>query len=358
MVIRLRYGIKGRCDRRTTSTGEHAWCTYHANQPLTPSLRRIGRQQSARWVRSGAQPGHDRAPVLPTATDSNGDSNGSSQRQPSAARSTQGPSYVNAPPWVMSGLKNGRSLDGIAPPRTWPTHYGRLLRDAPERPSTANDRHRQQAANMKLLMVSWRTWRGLRPIGAAHTVEYGLALLIDKAGEQLLRVPEDKCPGKDLRGCVQCAEAGDELAAHEQQAEEGGDRASRELEGGERNGQTEPFGRPFDTADGCGSCYGSCGEPDEFNHEEVKWFGGRLDYIVDVCHLYTILSWLTDRNERFGLVGRAHDCHYAALLGGEAHGDQGRTEKARDRHSDRQQCHKYGRNDHDVLEAAQTYVLA
>src|ERR1700749_5357708 len=119
----------------------------------------------------------------------------------------------------------------------------------------------------KVVMVSWRTWGGLRPVGAAHTVEYGLALLIDKAGEQLLRVPEDQRPGKDLRGRIQCAEAGDELATHEQQAEEGGDRASRELEGGEGNRQAVPFGRALETAAGGGSCYGSCGEPEEFKHE-------------------------------------------------------------------------------------------
>jgi hypothetical protein len=43
---------------------------------------------------------------------------------------------------------------GGAPPRTWPTHFGRVPsacpRDAPEPPSTANDRHQQQPANMKL----------------------------------------------------------------------------------------------------------------------------------------------------------------------------------------------------------------
>src|ERR1700749_544105 len=111
----------------------------------------------------------------------------------------------------------------------------------------------------KVVMVSWRTWGGLRPVGAAHTVEYGLALLIDKAGEQLLRGPEDQRPGKDLCGCIQCAEAGDELASHEQQAEECGDSASRELEGGEGNEQTVPFGRTSNTADGCGGCYGSRG---------------------------------------------------------------------------------------------------
>jgi hypothetical protein len=52
--------------------------------------------------------------------------------------------------------------------------------------------------------------------------------------------------------------------------------------------------------------------------------------------LYAVLSWLTGRNERLGLVGRAHDCHYAALLRGETHGDQGWTEKARDRHEQTQ----------------------
>ena len=138
----------------------------------------------------------------------------------------------------------------------------------------------------KRVVISWRTWSGLRLIGAAHIVEYGLALLIDKAGEQLLRVPEDQRPGKDLRGGIQCAEAGDELATHEQQAEEGGDRASRELEGGERNGQAVPFGRALNTADCCGGCYGGCGEPDELDHDEVLWFGGLADNIVNVSRWY------------------------------------------------------------------------
>jgi len=35
---------------------------------------------------------------------------------------------------------------GPRPGGTWPTHYGR----APELPSTANDRHQEQPANMKL----------------------------------------------------------------------------------------------------------------------------------------------------------------------------------------------------------------
>ena len=210
----------------------------------------------------------------------------------------------------------------------------------------------------RLQYVSRWIWSGLRPIGTTYIVEYGLALLIDKAGEQLLRVPEDQRPGKDLRGRIQRTEAGDELAPHEQQAEEGGNRASRELEDGESEGQAVSFGRALDTADSRGSCYGSCGEPDEFNHEEIRWFGGRLDYIVDVCHLYAVLSLLTGRNERLGLVGRAHDCHYVALLRGEAQGDQGRKEKARDRYPDCQHSHERGRNDHDVLEATQPYVLA
>src|SRR5215475_12508214 len=71
-------------------------------------------------------------------------------------------------------------------------------------------------------------------------------------------------------------------------------------------------GRALKTADGGGSCYGSCGEPDKFDHEEVRWFGGRLDYIVDVCHLYADLSWLTGRNERLRLVSRALPVHTLA----------------------------------------------
>src|SRR5215813_8552379 len=207
-------------------------------------------------------------------------------------------------------------------------------------------------------MASRRTRRGLRPVGAAHVVEYGLTLLIDKAGEQLLRVPEDQSPGKDLCGCVQCAEAGDELASHEQQAEEGGDRARWELEGGERNGQAVPFGRALDAADGSGSCYGSGGEADELDHQEVRRFGGVLDHIVDVSHWHTELWFLTDRNERFRLGGWAHDCYLASLLRSETQGDQSRVEKARDRHPDCQQQHECGRDDDDVSEAAQTYVLA
>jgi hypothetical protein len=49
IVIRLRYGIKGRSGRGATNTGESAWLTYTRIGPLTPSLRRIGRQQSVRW---------------------------------------------------------------------------------------------------------------------------------------------------------------------------------------------------------------------------------------------------------------------------------------------------------------------
>jgi hypothetical protein len=135
--------------------------------------------------------------------------------------------------------------------------------------------------SIRISPASRRTWRGLRPVGAAHIVEHGLALLIDKAGEQLLRVPEDQRPGKDLCGRVQRAETGDELATHEQQAEEGGDRAGRELEGGERNRQAVPLGRALDTADDRGGCYGRGGEPDEFDHDEVPRFGGLPDHIVD-----------------------------------------------------------------------------
>ena len=62
-------------------------------------------------------------------------------------------------------------------------------------------------------------------VGTAHAFEHRLALLIDKACEELLRVPKHQRPGKDLAWRVQRAEAGYELAAHEQQAEECGDGA-------------------------------------------------------------------------------------------------------------------------------------
>jgi hypothetical protein len=48
---------------------------------------------------------------------------------------------------------------------------------------------RRTALARHTLIISWRIWSGLRPVGTAHIVEYGLALLIDKAGEQLLRIP-------------------------------------------------------------------------------------------------------------------------------------------------------------------------
>src|SRR5262249_31773736 len=40
---------------------------------------------------------------------------------------------------------------------------------------------------------------GSRRVGAAHVVQYGLALAIAQSGEHLLRVAEDERPGKDLR---------------------------------------------------------------------------------------------------------------------------------------------------------------
>jgi hypothetical protein len=95
MVIRLRYGVKGGCDRRTTSTGETCWVNGHAKPPLTPPLQRIGRQQSVRWGRSAAPQDH------------------------------------------------GRAEPGLRTTDPCP-------RDAPEPPSTASDHHLQQPANMKL----------------------------------------------------------------------------------------------------------------------------------------------------------------------------------------------------------------
>ena len=95
---------------------------------------------------------------------------------------------------------------------------------------------------LHILSAYSRGWFSLRSVGSANIVKDGLALLIHKSGEQLLRVPEDQGPGEDLRGCVQRAETRDELATHEEQAEKSRDCTGRKLEGGKGHGQTIPFG--------------------------------------------------------------------------------------------------------------------
>ena len=81
----------------------------------------------------------------------------------------------------------------------------------------------------------------MRAFGTVYIVEYGLALLIDKACEQLLRIPEYQSPSENLRGCIERGETWDKLAAHEQKAEESSDRAGWELERGECNRQAMPL---------------------------------------------------------------------------------------------------------------------
>ena len=56
---------------------------------------------------------------------------------------------------------------------------------------------------------------------------------IDEPREQLLVIAEHDRPRDDLRGRVQCVQAGDALAAHEQQSEDSGGRSRRQLERGE-----------------------------------------------------------------------------------------------------------------------------
>ena len=59
IVIRMRYGVKGGCDRGTTSTGE-GLVNVHAKPPLTPPLLRIDRQQSVRWGEEAAHKNRSR----------------------------------------------------------------------------------------------------------------------------------------------------------------------------------------------------------------------------------------------------------------------------------------------------------
>jgi hypothetical protein len=81
------------------------------------------------------------------SADSNGDSNSGHQRQATAHGDSAGLPTRFMAPWDKSGL-SGLSCGGAAQPSTWPAHH-ELPRDAPELPSTANDRHQQQPANMK-----------------------------------------------------------------------------------------------------------------------------------------------------------------------------------------------------------------
>ena len=57
---------------------------------------------------------------------------------------------------------------------------------------------------------------GYWPAGAADTLQYGPALLIDEAREELLSVPKYQCPGDNLSRRVQCGEPWHELATHEE----------------------------------------------------------------------------------------------------------------------------------------------
>jgi hypothetical protein len=64
-------------------------------------------------------------------------------------------------------------------------------------------------------------------VGAAHILKYGLALLINEASKQLLRIPEHERPSKNLGGGVECAKPWHELATDERQTQERSDSTSR-----------------------------------------------------------------------------------------------------------------------------------
>jgi hypothetical protein len=65
IVIRLRYGIKRRSDR--TEHRSKCLVNVHANQPLTPPLRRLDRQQSVRWGSGAGQQNRSRELAVPVA---------------------------------------------------------------------------------------------------------------------------------------------------------------------------------------------------------------------------------------------------------------------------------------------------
>ncbi|HWU06782.1 MAG TPA: hypothetical protein VN520_10425 [Streptomyces sp.] len=57
-----------------------------------------------------------------------------------------------------------------------------------------------------------------------------MRLLVDPAGEQLLRVPGDERPGEDLGRCVQGGETRPEAAPHQQRPQQGRESAGRQCE--------------------------------------------------------------------------------------------------------------------------------
>jgi hypothetical protein len=81
-------------------------------------------------------------PFVLQAVDSNGDSNSSDHRQTENDRRQRIALAQSVPTWDMPGLKNRRSFDGAAPPRTWPTHYERVSPRCPRLPSAANPEQR------------------------------------------------------------------------------------------------------------------------------------------------------------------------------------------------------------------------
>ena len=89
-------------------------------------------------------------PRAPSGADSNGDSNSSSQRQTSATGGTHNTRTIRGDlAYVGPEKTDGRTM---APFHRVPgiRTMGACPRDAFERPSTANDRHQQQPAKMKL----------------------------------------------------------------------------------------------------------------------------------------------------------------------------------------------------------------
>jgi hypothetical protein len=99
IVIRLRYSIKGRCDRRARAQVK-CLVNVHTNQPLTPPLRRIDRQQSVRWGRGAAHQDHGRGRKIPGAdavlTAGNDDSRQAHRGTPAHRNSGQGSAILPA----------------------------------------------------------------------------------------------------------------------------------------------------------------------------------------------------------------------------------------------------------------------
>jgi hypothetical protein len=138
-------------DSRNLSRAPAASLRDRLRRPLTEPVCRQVRQQSG----SGEGPGQDRVRSRRRRDLGDGDQDqeltatvtataATTSKQQRSVSVTADNARTIQPTGDMSGLKSGRSLDSLATPRTWPTHYGRVPPRCPR--TTINSQRSPPAA--------------------------------------------------------------------------------------------------------------------------------------------------------------------------------------------------------------------